>query len=45
LQLPNGEMRMFLQDGDTVILRGHCERPGTRRIGFGDCAGTIASAG
>ncbi len=44
LQLPNGETRTFLQDGDTVILRGHCERPGARRIGFGDCAGTIASA-
>ena len=32
------------EDGDTVILRGHCERAGRRRIGFGDCAGTIAPA-
>jgi len=27
-----------------VILRGHCARPGFRRIGFGDCAGTIVPA-
>ncbi|MEO8754271.1 MAG: fumarylacetoacetase [Casimicrobiaceae bacterium] len=44
LRLANGEQRSFLADGDTVILRGHCERPGLRRIGFGDCAGTIAPA-
>jgi fumarylacetoacetase len=41
LQLPNGETRTFLQDGDTVILRGRCQRPGFRSIGFGDCAGTV----
>lgn len=34
----------FLEDGDTVILRGCCERPGFRRIGFGECAGTILPA-
>jgi fumarylacetoacetase len=44
LQLADGETRSFLEDGDTVILRGRCERPGFRRIGFGDCAGTIAPA-
>jgi len=44
LRLPNGETRTFLQDGDTVILRGYCERPGARRIGFGDCAGTVTPA-
>jgi fumarylacetoacetase len=44
LQLANGEKRSFLEDGDTVILRGHCARPGFRRIGFGDCAGTILPA-
>jgi fumarylacetoacetase len=41
LRLPNGETRGFLEDGDTVILRGHCERSGFRRIGFGECAGTV----
>ena len=44
LQLPNGESRTFLEDGDCVILRGHCERPGFRRIGFGECAGTVLPA-
>ena len=44
LTLVNGETRSFLEDGDTVILRGHCERPGARRIGFGDCAGTVLPA-
>ena len=44
LQLSNGETRTFLQDGDTVILRGHCARPGFRRIGFGECAGTVLPA-
>ena len=44
LQLSNGEVRSFLEDGDRVILRGHCERPGFRRIGFGECAGTVLPA-
>jgi fumarylacetoacetase len=44
LQLSNGETRTFLEDGDSVILRGHCERTGFRRIGFGDCAGTVLPA-
>jgi fumarylacetoacetase len=42
--LANGETRTFLQDGDCVILRGWCEAPGKRRIGFGDCAGTVLAA-
>ena len=44
LTLDNGETRTFLEDGDTVILRAHCEGPGRRRIGFGECAGTVAAA-
>jgi fumarylacetoacetase len=44
LALPDGEVRTFLQDGDTVILRGACEREGARRIGFGACAGTLLPA-
>jgi fumarylacetoacetase len=41
LTLPNGEQRKFLQDGDEVIFRGWCEKPGHRRIGFGECRGRI----
>lgn len=37
------EQRTFLQDGDTVILRAWCEVTGYRRIGFGECMGTITS--
>ncbi|MGD9688199.1 MAG: fumarylacetoacetase [Phycisphaerales bacterium] len=44
LELPTGEKRTFLEDGDTVTLRGWCEREGFRRIGFGPCAGTITPA-
>ena len=44
IQLPSGETRTFLADGDTVIMRAFCERPGFRRIGFGECRGTITPA-
>jgi fumarylacetoacetase len=43
LELPGGESRTFLEDGDTVILRAYCERAGHRRIGFGECAGTVSA--
>ena len=43
LQLPSGETRGFLEDGDEVILRGYCEEPGLRRIGFGECRGTVTA--
>ena len=44
ITLANGESRTFLEDGDSVILRGYCERAGQRRIGFGDCAATVQAA-
>ena len=39
-----GEPRTFLEDGDTVILRGWCERAGAARVGFGECRGTVLPA-
>jgi fumarylacetoacetase len=42
--LPTGETRTFLEDGDEVVLRAHCERPGLPRIGFGDCVGRVLPA-
>ncbi|MEI7536121.1 MAG: fumarylacetoacetase [Comamonadaceae bacterium] len=42
--LSNGEQRTFLEDGDTVILRGYCRREGFRHIGFGECRGTVLPA-
>jgi fumarylacetoacetase len=44
LRLSNGEERLFLQDDDTVTLRGYCTRPGRRQIGFGDCTATVRKA-
>ena len=44
ITLSNGERRTFLEDFDAVILRGHCERAGRRRIGFGECRGTVLPA-
>jgi fumarylacetoacetase len=44
VRLPNGETRTFLEDGDELILTGHCERAGFVRIGLGSCRGTITPA-
>ncbi|MEG0920213.1 MAG: fumarylacetoacetase [Comamonas sp.] len=44
IQLPNGESRTWLEDGDSVVLRGWCEKPGAARVGFGECEGTLLPA-
>ena len=44
LELPSGEQRRFLEDGDEVIMKGFCEREGFRRIGLGECRGRIIPA-
>jgi fumarylacetoacetase len=36
--------RAFLHDGDQIIFRGWCERPGARRIGLGLCSGEVLPA-
>ncbi|MEM9167225.1 MAG: fumarylacetoacetase [Planctomycetota bacterium] len=41
IELPTGEQRKFLADGDEIVLKGFCERDGFRRIGFGECRGII----
>jgi fumarylacetoacetase len=43
IELPTGERRAFLQDGDEVIMRGFAERPAYRRIGLGECVGVVIS--
>lgn len=43
LTLSNGEQRTFIQDGDTVIMKGHCEKDGLR-IGFGEVSGKVLPA-
>ena len=44
ITLPGGEQRRFLADGDTLILRAFCQRPGAARIGFGECVGRVLAA-
>jgi len=42
LTMPDGSERTFLRDGDTVTMRGVVALPGcARRIGFGECVGTV----
>jgi fumarylacetoacetase len=43
LTLSNGEERTFLNDNDTVILRGHCEKDGVR-VGFGEVISKVLPA-
>jgi fumarylacetoacetase len=44
ITLGDGTERRFLQDGDEVIMRAWCERPGLPRIGFGECRGVVLPA-
>jgi fumarylacetoacetase len=41
LELPTGETRGFLEDGDEVTFRAYAQREGGPRIGFGACSGKI----
>jgi fumarylacetoacetase len=42
--LPTGEQRSYIEDGDAVILRGYCHKPGFARIGFGESRGEVLPA-
>jgi fumarylacetoacetase len=44
VQLPGGETRSFLEDGDEVILRASCQSENAAHIGFGECRGVVASS-
>ncbi|MGK6308038.1 fumarylacetoacetase [Variovorax sp. DT-64] len=44
IELPNGERRSFLEDGDTLTLRGWCEREGAVGIGLGEVSATVEPA-
>ena len=43
LTLKGGEERKFIQDNDTVTMRGYCEKDG-RRVGFGEVSAKILPA-
>ncbi len=44
LELPSGETRTFLEDGDEIILKARCRRDGFASIGFGECRGRVMPA-
>jgi fumarylacetoacetase len=44
IELPGGEKRGFIEDGDEIIFRGFCAKPGVARIGFGECRAQILPA-
>lgn len=43
LKLSNDQTRTFIQDNDTIILSGYCEKENLK-IGFGECVGKILPA-
>lgn len=43
ITLSDGSERKFINDFDTVIIRGVCEKEG-KRVGFGDCSATLLPA-
>ena len=44
INLPNGETRRFLEDGDEVIFRGRAHAAGAVSIGFGECRAVVLPA-
>jgi fumarylacetoacetase len=44
ITLPDGQTRTYLEDGDTVVIKGWCDKPGAVRLGFGECRGTVMPA-
>jgi len=44
IELPGGEIRSFLEDGDEVTLKAWCGGQSGVRIGFGECVGRIVAS-
>ena len=44
IALSNGEQRVFMEDGDTIIMRGWAQKEGVARVGFGEVVGTLLPA-
>ena len=44
VELPTGEQRKFLADGDELVMRAWCEADGARAIGLGECRAVIEAA-
>jgi fumarylacetoacetase len=44
IDIANGKQRTFLEDGDTIIMTGFCQKEGAVRIGFGEVRATVLPA-
>jgi fumarylacetoacetase len=44
MRVGSTEHRTFLEDGDTVIFRAWCVKPGAARVGFGEVRGRVLPA-
>ncbi len=44
ITLGSGEQRTFLEDGDTITLKGFCESDSAPRLGFGEASATVLPA-
>jgi len=44
VKLNGGAERMFIQDGDEIIMRGYCGGDEEGLVGFGECTGKILPA-
>ncbi|MBC3863554.1 fumarylacetoacetase [Undibacterium jejuense] len=44
IALSNGEQRVFMEDGDAIIMRGWAQKEGVARVGFGEVVGTLLPA-
>lgn len=43
-ELPSGEKRTFVEDGDEITMTGWCSAPGHPRIGLGEVTATVLPA-
>lgn len=43
MTLNDGSERKFINDNDTITIKGFCEKDG-KRVGFGECKGTLLPA-
>lgn len=43
LDMPDGSQRTFIEDGDSIIMRGHAEKDGMR-VGFGEVRAKVLAA-
>ena len=44
ITLSNGEKRAFIEDGDSLFIRGSCHRDGAAYVGFGEVVSTVLPA-